>query len=56
MYLDAEATSLSLKALAQINPGSDLLPKVARWLVKNRRNGYYWLFDQRDGIRDLRTD
>src|SRR5262244_4398868 len=43
VYLDAEATSLSLKALSQINPGSDLLPKVARWLVKNRRNGYYWL-------------
>ena len=37
------ATSLSLKALSQINPGSDLLPKAARWLVKNRRNGYYWL-------------
>jgi alpha-2-macroglobulin len=43
VYLDAEATSLSLKALSQINPGSDLLPKAARWLVKNRRNGYYWL-------------
>src|SRR6184192_701908 len=43
VYLDPEATSLSLKALAQIDPGSNLLPKVARWLVKNRRNGYYWL-------------
>jgi hypothetical protein len=43
VYLDAEATALSLKALSQINPGSPLLPKVARWLVKNRRNGYYWL-------------
>lgn len=43
VYLDAEATSLSLKALARINPGSSLLPKAARWLVKNRRNGYYWL-------------
>jgi len=43
VYLDAEATALSLKALAQINPGSPLLPKVARWLVKNRRNGHYWL-------------
>jgi uncharacterized protein YfaS (alpha-2-macroglobulin family) len=43
VYLDAEATSLSLKALSQINPGSYLLPKAARWLVKNRRNGYYWL-------------
>ena len=43
VYLDAEATALSLKALSQINPSSDLLPKAARWLVKNRRNGYYWL-------------
>jgi uncharacterized protein YfaS (alpha-2-macroglobulin family) len=43
VYLDAEATSLSLKALAQIDSGSYLLPKVARWLVKNRPNGYYWL-------------
>jgi uncharacterized protein YfaS (alpha-2-macroglobulin family) len=43
IYLDAEATALSLKALAQIDPGNELLPKVARWLVKNRRNGYYWL-------------
>src|SRR5205814_3960814 len=43
VYLDPEATSLSLKALAQINPGSELLPKAARWLVKNRANGYYWL-------------
>ena len=43
VYLDVEASALSLKALSQINPGSPLLPKVARWLVKNRRNGYYWL-------------
>jgi hypothetical protein len=37
-----EATAFSLKALAQINPQSQLLPKAARWLVGNRRNGYYW--------------
>jgi len=43
VYLDSEATALSLKALSQINPNSPLLPKAARWLVKNRRNGYYWL-------------
>src|SRR5438876_4744367 len=43
VYLDTEATALSLKALAQVIPGSDLLPKAARWLVKNRSNGYYWL-------------
>src|SRR5258707_12029613 len=43
VYLDVEATALSLKALAQIDPGNALLPKVARWLVKNRNHGYYWL-------------
>jgi alpha-2-macroglobulin len=39
---DTEATALSVKALARINPQSALLPKAARWLVGNRRNGYYW--------------
>jgi len=39
---DLEATALSLKALAQTSPQSALLPKAARWLVGNRRNGYYW--------------
>ena len=39
---DLEATALSVKALAQVNPQSVLLAKAARWLVANRRNGYYW--------------
>ncbi|MGH9833807.1 MAG: alpha-2-macroglobulin family protein, partial [Blastocatellia bacterium] len=39
---DLEATALSLKALAQTSPQSALLPKAARWLVGNRRHGYYW--------------
>src|SRR4030095_14020677 len=39
---DTEATALSLKALTRINPQSALLAKAARWLVGNRRNGYYW--------------
>jgi hypothetical protein len=39
---DTEATALSLKALARIKPDSPLLPRVARWLVSNRRNSYYW--------------
>jgi uncharacterized protein YfaS (alpha-2-macroglobulin family) len=39
---DTEATALSLKALARIKPTSDLLPRVARWLVSDRRNSYYW--------------
>jgi alpha-2-macroglobulin len=43
VYLDNEATALSVKALARINPNSPVLAKAARWLVKNRNNGYYWL-------------
>ena len=39
---DTEATALSLKALSLISPSSQLQPKVARWLVGNRKNGYYW--------------
>lgn len=39
---DTEATALSLKALSRIKPQSGLLSKAARWLVANRRNGYYW--------------
>lgn len=39
---DTEATALSVKALARINPQSAALAKAARWLVGNRRNGYYW--------------
>ncbi|MBV9959035.1 MAG: alpha-2-macroglobulin, partial [Acidobacteria bacterium] len=39
---DVEATALSLKALARIAPQSELLPKAARWLVSNRKNGYWW--------------
>lgn len=39
---DTEATALSVKALARINPRSALLSKAARWLVANRKNGYYW--------------
>ncbi|HEX8072548.1 MAG TPA: MG2 domain-containing protein [Pyrinomonadaceae bacterium] len=38
-----EATAVSIKALAQVNPRSDLLPKAARWLVANRKYGSYWL-------------
>ena len=37
-----EGTALSLKALARIKPESSLLPLAARWLVSERRNGYYW--------------
>jgi uncharacterized protein YfaS (alpha-2-macroglobulin family) len=39
---DIEATALSLKALARIKPDSAILARVARWLVSNRGNSYYW--------------
>lgn len=39
---DIEATAFSIKALSRIKPQSPLLPKAARWLVTNRRNGYWW--------------
>lgn len=39
---DTEATAMSLKALAKISPESSILPKVARWLVSNRRHSFYW--------------
>ena len=37
-----EGTALSLKALVRLKPNSSLLPLAARWLVSERRNGYYW--------------
>lgn len=37
-----EGTAMSLKALARLKPQSSLLPLAARWLVAERKNGYYW--------------
>ena len=39
---DNEATALSLKAMAKVKHDSPLLPRVARWLVSDRRHSYYW--------------
>ncbi len=39
---DIEATALSVKVLSNISPQSPLLPQAVRWLVQNRRYGYYW--------------
>jgi len=38
-----EATALSVKALSQLMPQSEVLPRAARWLISHRRFGYYWL-------------
>ncbi|HEX8355728.1 MAG TPA: alpha-2-macroglobulin family protein, partial [Pyrinomonadaceae bacterium] len=39
----AEATALSVRALARILPQSEVLPRAARWLVAHRRFGHHWL-------------
>ncbi|HEX7314966.1 MAG TPA: MG2 domain-containing protein [Pyrinomonadaceae bacterium] len=38
-----ESTALVVKALARTLPQSEVLPRAALWLVRNRRNGHYWL-------------
>jgi hypothetical protein len=40
---NVEATALSVKALALINPQSPLLAKAARWLAQSRNNGRFWV-------------
>jgi uncharacterized protein YfaS (alpha-2-macroglobulin family) len=37
-----ETTAYALKALANLDPKNDLLPRAARWLVEHRSDGYYW--------------
>ncbi|MGA2629186.1 MAG: MG2 domain-containing protein [Terriglobia bacterium] len=37
-----ETTAYALKALSNLDPKSDLLPKAARWLIDRRSDGYYW--------------
>jgi alpha-2-macroglobulin len=37
-----ETTAYALKALANLDPKSDLLPKAARWLIDHRSDGFYW--------------
>jgi hypothetical protein len=31
-----------LRALAELDPKNDLAPRIVKWLLNNRRNGYYW--------------
>jgi uncharacterized protein YfaS (alpha-2-macroglobulin family) len=37
-----EATALALQALARRDPASPLLDRAVRWLILNRRGGYWW--------------
>jgi len=39
---DIEANAWALKALVTIDPQNDLAPRLVKWLLNNRRNGYYW--------------
>jgi len=39
---DIEANAWALKALTTLDPQNDLAPRVVKWLLNNRRNGYYW--------------
>jgi uncharacterized protein YfaS (alpha-2-macroglobulin family) len=39
---DIESNAWALKALVAIEPANDLAPRIVKWLLNNRRNGYYW--------------
>lgn len=39
---DIETNAWCLRALVRLEPKSDAAPKLVKWLLENRRNGYYW--------------
>jgi len=39
---DVETNAWALKAMVTIDPANALGPRLVKWLVNNRRNGYYW--------------
>ncbi|MCH8807451.1 MAG: hypothetical protein IH986_15390, partial [Planctomycetes bacterium] len=39
---DIETNAWALRALVELDPKSDLAPRIVKWLLNNRRNGYYW--------------
>lgn len=39
---DIETNAWALKALVAIEPKNELAPRIVKWLLNNRRNGYYW--------------
>jgi len=39
---DIETNAWALKALVRLDPKSDVAPRLVKWLLGNRRNGYYW--------------
>ncbi len=38
-----ETTAYAVKALSDLDPKSELLPKAVRWLIDRRTDGYYWI-------------
>ncbi len=39
---DIETNAWALKAIVTLDPKNDLAPGIVKWLLNNRRNGYYW--------------
>lgn len=39
---DIETNAWTLKAMVAIDPKNELGPRLVKWLLNNRRNGYYW--------------
>jgi uncharacterized protein YfaS (alpha-2-macroglobulin family) len=39
---DIETNAWTLKALVALDPQNDLAPRLVKWLLNNRRHGYYW--------------
>ena len=39
---DIETNAWVLRAIVRLEPKSDVAPRLVKWLLNNRRNGYYW--------------
>jgi len=39
---DIETNAWVLRAILRLEPKSDVAPRLVKWLLENRRNGYYW--------------
>ena len=39
---DIESNAMVLRAIVKLEPKSEVAPKLVKWLLNNRRNGYYW--------------
>jgi len=39
---DIETNAMILRAITRLEPKSPVAPRLVKWLLNNRRNGYYW--------------